>query len=117
MYPKDSLPEARIEYFSDLIEEAEDPKDFRFNADVKNLIAFRKLNLLRDWPFSGRFDAIFCRNVAIYFDLPTQQGLFEKFGKQLKPRGWLFVGHSELVNLDTNKTFRSAGLTSYQRIE
>ena len=117
VYPKDSLPDDRADYFSDLIEATENPKDFRFKENIKKLIAFRKLNLLRDWPFSGRFDAIFCRNVAIYFDLPTQQGLFEKFGKQLKPKGWLFVGHSERVNLDTNKAFRSAGLTSYQRTE
>lgn len=117
VYPKASLPEARTEYFTTLIEPADTPKDFRFKENIRNLIAFRKLNLLRNWPFSGRFDAIFCRNVAIYFDLPTQQRLFEKFGNQLKPKGWLFVGHSERVNLDTNKAFRSAGLTSYQRTE
>lgn len=116
-YPRNSLPETHADYFKDLIEPGTTPADFRFKDSTRKLVAFRQLNLLRPWPFTGRFDAIFCRNVAIYFDVPTQQTLFQSFGKQLKPKGWLFVGHSERVNLETNKLFRSAGLTSYQRID
>lgn len=114
-YPKSSLPETHREYFTSITEETLEPDVFQFSQRARDMIAFRKLNLLKDWPFSGRFDAIFCRNVAIYFDLPTQQGLFERFGESLQPKGWLFVGHSERVNLETNTQFRSAGLTSYQR--
>lgn len=116
-YPKASLPETHKEYFDGIIEDTSDPETFRFRAETREMIAFRKLNLLKDWPFKGKFDAIFCRNVAIYFDLPTQQGLFEKFGDHLKPGGWLFVGHSERVNIEATSKFRSAGLTSYQRID
>jgi chemotaxis protein methyltransferase CheR len=43
----------------------------------------------------GKFDAIFCRNVVIYFDKDTQRKLFNRYAEFLKPEGWLFIGHSE----------------------
>src|SRR5262249_25828753 len=65
------------------------------DKDVRSLITFRRLNLMGPWPFSGKFDAIFCRNVMIYFDTPTKSTLVERFTQQLKPGGWLYIGHSE----------------------
>ena len=56
---------------------------------------FRRLNLMEAWPFNGKFDAIFCRNVMIYFDGPTKTALVERFTQKLKPGGWLYIGHSE----------------------
>ena len=50
---------------------------------------------MEPWPFKGLFDAIFCRNVMIYFDNPTKTSLIERFTQQLKPGGWLYIGHSE----------------------
>lgn len=59
-------------------------------------VSFRLLNLLTDrLPFRGRFDVIFCRNVLIYFDEPTQQGVIERLAAQLTPGGCLFLGLSE----------------------
>jgi chemotaxis protein methyltransferase CheR len=58
----------------------------------------------------GRFDVIFCRNVVIYFDEPTQHRIWGRFREQLQPSGRLYVGHSERV---TDEAFRSDGLTSY----
>ena len=62
---------------------------------LRAMIAFRQLNLLGPWPFKGLFDAIFCRNVMIYFDAQTKSTLVDRFTKQLRPGGWLYIGHSE----------------------
>ena len=63
---------------------------------VKNLVTFARLNLMEEpWPFRGHFDAIFCRNVLIYFDRNSQRHVVERFAKQLKPEGLFFAGHSE----------------------
>ncbi len=63
--------------------------------DLKRLIRFGALNLMSHWPMKGPFNAIFCRNVMIYFDRPTQQNLINRFWDLLAPDGYLFVGHSE----------------------
>jgi chemotaxis protein methyltransferase CheR len=79
----------------------------------RSVIAFKPLNLMGPWPMRGPFDAIFCRNVAIYFDKPTQRELFRRLGDILVPGGFLYIGHSE--NLDTSAgSFRLVGKTIYQ---
>jgi chemotaxis protein methyltransferase CheR len=68
---------------------------------TRALVRFARLNLIDDWPMHGPFDVIFCRNVMIYFDRPTQQRLVERYSQMLAPGGWLYVGHSEsLTALD-----------------
>ncbi len=68
---------------------------FRIRREVKELIYFAYLNLMGDWPMKGPFDVIFCRNVMIYFDKPTQQALVNRFWGLIRPGGYLLVGHSE----------------------
>jgi chemotaxis protein methyltransferase CheR len=81
---------------------------------LRSLITFKPLNLLDGWPMHGPFDVVFCRNVVIYFDKPTQRKLFDRFAEMLKPDGWLVVGHSEsLQNLSSR--FEMAGRTIYRR--
>jgi chemotaxis protein methyltransferase CheR len=63
--------------------------------DLRDIVRFKQLNLMQDWPIKGVFDAIFCRNVMIYFDAPTKARLIDRFIAQLKPDGWLYIGHSE----------------------
>ncbi|HPF59786.1 MAG TPA: protein-glutamate O-methyltransferase [Candidatus Competibacteraceae bacterium] len=81
---------------------------------LRDLITFRQLNLMDDWPMRGPFDLIFCRNVVIYFDKPTQQILFERYADILAERGHLFVGHSESLFKVTER-FAPLGKTIYQR--
>jgi chemotaxis protein methyltransferase CheR len=70
---------------------------FVIDDRIKRLVSFGRLNLL-DAPrigAEGPFDAIFCRNVLIYFDKPTQKRVVESFAKALRPGGYLFLGHAE----------------------
>jgi chemotaxis protein methyltransferase CheR len=86
----------------------------RIPAAVRELVSFKPLNLIGpNWPMKGPFDAVFCRNVAIYFDKPTQGEVFSRLGKLLAPEGFLYIGHSE--NLGSGgEGFRLVGKTIYQ---
>lgn len=84
---------------------------WKVGAELRQLVAFRELNLLGRWPMKGRFQAIFCRNVAIYFEDSAQQMLWEKFAGQLAPGGRLYVGHSERA---TAQVLEQDGLTTYK---
>lgn len=81
------------------------------NDELKGLIAFRELNLIGDWPMKGKFDAIFCRNVVIYFDDATQERIWTRFRALMQPHARLYVGHSERVS---DAGFDSDGLTAYR---
>jgi chemotaxis protein methyltransferase CheR len=83
-------------------------------AALRSLITFKPLNLLDDWPMRGPFDMIFCRNVVIYFDKPTQRTLFNRYADILKPDGWLTVGHSESLQKLTDR-FNLVSRTVYRR--
>jgi chemotaxis protein methyltransferase CheR len=83
---------------------------------LKKLIRFTPLNLLDDgWPIKGPLDAIFCRNVMIYFDKATQRTILQKFAPLLKPEGLLFAGHSESFTQAAD-LFRACGRTTFQLI-
>jgi chemotaxis protein methyltransferase CheR len=81
---------------------------------VRKLITFRPLNLVEAWPMQGPFQAIFCRNVVIYFDEPTQQNIWEKFTPRLAPDGALYIGHSERVTGPAAQSLRSQGVSTYR---
>jgi len=85
---------------------------WRIGAQARALVAFRELNLIGNWPMRGRFDVIFCRNVAIYFDDPTQERLWDRFANVLTEQGRLYVGHSERVQ---SALCVPDGLTTYRR--
>ena len=83
--------------------------------DIRRLVTFRRLNLNGDWPMSGLFDVVMCRNVAIYFDTPTQQRLWGRFHDILVPGGSLIIGHSERVTGMPASHLRNVGITTYQK--
>jgi chemotaxis protein methyltransferase CheR len=83
------------------------------SSELKQLISFRQLNLMGDWPMAGKFDVLFCRNVIIYFDKPTQRVLFDRFAKILAPTANLFLGHSESLH-NVCSTFELIGKTQYE---
>jgi chemotaxis protein methyltransferase CheR len=87
----------------------------KVRPELRAMVKFAFRNLLaRDWPAHERFDVVFCRNVMIYFDRPTQQALLERFAAVLAPGGLLFLGHSESC-ASGHAAFRTAGKTTYAR--
>jgi chemotaxis protein methyltransferase CheR len=82
--------------------------------DLRSLIVFNRLNLMEQWPFHGLFDAIFCRNVMIYFDAGTKAALVQRFTQQIKPGGWLYIGHSESL-IGSHPGLHLVGRTVYRR--
>jgi chemotaxis protein methyltransferase CheR len=86
----------------------------RVRSEVRQLVSFQQLNLLAaKWPMAGSFDAIFCRNVMIYFDKPSQAKVLDRFVPLMKPNGLLFAGHSENF-LYVSDAFRLRGETVYE---
>lgn len=82
---------------------------------LRRYIQFNRLNLLANWPMQRKFDVIFCRNVLIYFDKHTQIKLISRFSDQLRPGGYLILGHAESVG-NTVEGLVSIGRTAYQKV-
>jgi chemotaxis protein methyltransferase CheR len=89
---------------------------FRVQAELQNLITFKQLNLMHEWPVRGPFDAIFCRNVIIYFDKDTQRALFARMAALQRPGDILFLGHSESLYRVSDQ-YELVGRTIYRRID
>ncbi|RJS95185.1 CheR family methyltransferase [Salinisphaera sp. Q1T1-3] len=86
----------------------------RIAPELRPRVRFAPLNLVSDhWPLRGPYDAIFCRNLMIYFDKPTQQRVLQRFADHLKPDGLLFAGHSENFSYFDNP-FVLRGQTVYR---
>ena len=87
----------------------------RVKPELQRMVEFLSVNLIRDdWPFREPFDIVFCRNVMIYFDAPTQRSVLERIHRVMKPGGLLFVGHSENFN-ESRDLFVLRGKTVYER--
>lgn len=88
----------------------------RIRPEVAAMVTFGQLNLLdSQWALKEPFDAIFCRNVMIYFDKPTQGKILQRFAPLMKPHGLLFAGHSENFSF-ASQTFRLRGQTTYELV-
>jgi len=104
----DSIPKKFLSRFSVDLE-----NEIEICGELKNIITFAELNLMKPWPFQGPFDAIFCRNVAIYFDHETQKILWQKLSDLLREGGIIFVGHSERISGPAIENLSAIGITSY----
>ena len=87
---------------------------FQVVPEIAKLITFKQINLMHDLPMSGPLDAIFCRNVIIYFDKETQRGLFARVAKLQRPGDLLFLGHSETL-FKVSDDYSLIGKTIYRR--
>jgi chemotaxis protein methyltransferase CheR len=88
----------------------------RVVPELRKLIEFRRLNFMdADYGVGEKVDAVFCRNVIIYFDRPTQERILGKLASYLKPGGYLFVGHSETLH-DMNLPVEALGPALYRRL-
>lgn len=88
----------------------------RIRPEVAAMVKFEQLNLLdAKWALREPFDAIFCRNVMIYFDKPTQARILQRFAPLMKPHGLLFAGHSENFSF-ANDILRLKGQTVYELV-
>jgi chemotaxis protein methyltransferase CheR len=89
----------------------------RVRPELRAMVSFRHVNLLSsDWQIRGPLDAIFCRNVMIYFDKETQLKILQRFAPLMQPDGLLFAGHSESFN-NAAHIFRLRGKTVYELVK
>jgi chemotaxis protein methyltransferase CheR len=88
----------------------------RIKPELARMVEFRVLNLMgANWSLGEPFDIVFCRNVMIYFDAPTQRRVLAQIHTVMRPGGLLFVGHSENFT-DSRQLFRLRGKTIYERV-
>lgn len=87
---------------------------YAVKQELRDMIVYRRLNLVEaNWMIRGPFDAIFCRNVMIYFDKPTQLKILQRFAPLMRATGLLFVGHSENL-YHASDIFKLRGKTVYE---
>ena len=94
---------------------AAQPGRAQVSPELRELITFQELNLHGPWPMKGRFDVIFCRNVAIYFEEDLQVKLWARFAEVLTATGVLYIGHSERVSGPAARDLAPDGVTTYRR--
>lgn len=85
---------------------------FRISASARKLVNYRSLNLLKVWPVKAQYQVIFCRNVMIYFDQPTQDAIWSRFAQHLAPGGMIYIGHSERI---ASGPYELTAQTAYRR--
>lgn len=116
VYPFDRVEKISPERMSRFFVRGTGTQDgmFTVRPELRRLVTFQRLNLLEpNWSVRGSFDALFCRNVMIYFDKPTQYKILERFAPLMSGNGLLFAGHSESF-LHAADLFRSQGKTVYE---
>jgi chemotaxis protein methyltransferase CheR len=109
---KESIPPKYSSYYRS--DEKND--EIHMSEKLKNLIFFKQLNLIEEWPMKGPFDIIFCRNVVIYFNKDTRNRIFNKYADLLPESNFLYIGHSENL-YEVSHRFKLEGRTTYRKIK
>lgn len=118
VYPESAVKDVdevlRSKYFA----EGSDAKrgQYKVSPKLRELITYKRLNLMSAWPMKHEFDVIFCRNVMIYFDKPTQASLVERFADRLAMGGLLCIGHSESIPSSMDR-LQSLGKTAFKKVK
>lgn len=114
-YDADQCQFPAPEWESQVFDRAIAGKTRTVRKSVAALVEFKQVNLNADWPDLGKFDIIFCRNVAIYFDRTVQARLWSRFCDLLPPDGALFIGHSERITGPAKDALTPNGVTAYRK--
>ena len=116
VYPAERLkslsPQRRARYFIERPHGAS--LSYEAAPELKALVTFKQLNLMHPLPMRGPLQAIFCRNVVIYFDKDTQRDLFARVARLQRPGDLLFLGHSESL-FKVSDDYTLIGKTIYRR--
>jgi len=88
----------------------------RVSPELRDIIDFKQVNLMQEWPMRNKFHIIFCRNVVIYFDKPTKIKLLNRYADQLVDGGYMILGHSESIQGMSDR-FETIGKTVYKKIK
>ena len=118
IYPRDRVDKMPAERLSRVFVKGTGVADGQYTVrpELRRLVSFQRLNLLEpNWAVRGPLDALFCRNVMIYFDKPTQHKILSRFAPLMSEDGLLFAGHSESF-LHAAELFRSQGKTVYELV-
>lgn len=105
-------PKLRDEYFTSAVQD-DGTAVWRVGPKLRGMVGFRELNLIADWPMRQRYQAIFCRNVAIYFENSIRMAFWDRFASLLAPNGVLYIGHSERISTSRHR-FKAEGNTIYR---
>lgn len=111
LYNDDAVAPVPRELRDRYLKRDRDSGQFSVTPEARSLVVFNELNLIGDWPMKGQFDAIFCRNVVIYFEEATQERIWARMRRHMAPHARLYVGHSERVG---DPAFETDGLTTYR---
>lgn len=116
IYPASHIDSIDDETVKRFFLQSGDHRSVQVKDELRQMVTFKRLNLLENWPMKGPFDIIFCRNVVIYFNKETQRVLFDRYADMLPVGGHLFIGHSENLNGISDR-FESLGNTIYRKIK
>ena len=117
-YPVDKMQKMDKKVLNDhfCLVNSNDIKCYRINQELKNLIVYRKFNLMEDnYPLKGPIDIVLCRNVMIYFDNPTRSRIVRKIHRVIRPGGFLVLGNAETLTTEGD-LYKSVQPSIYKKI-
>ena len=114
IYPKESLNDIPVVYRKYV--ESNSDNTIKMNSKLKDILTFKRFNLMNNFPFKHGFDVVFCRNVIIYFNSDDKAKLITKMHHLLRESGILFLGHSEVLITDNTVKYKNLGKTIFQKI-